>query len=196
LLSLAPLVILAIAAGGLFFGGTVTEQHLIQQVQQWAGSEAAHVVEVMAEQARKSSSGGVASIVGLLTILVAASGVFAELRAALNTMWDIQPRWASGGFLGMIKEKLLSIGMVLAIGFLLVVSLTASAVLAALGKFFGEFLPVPVPVLDALNFLISFVGIAVMFALVLRYVPDARLPWRYLWVGAGINALCSRSERP
>jgi membrane protein len=64
-----------------------------------------------------------------------------------------------------------------------------SAVLAALGKFFGGFLPVPVSVLDALNFVISFGGIAVMFALVLRFVPDTRLPWRYLWVGAAINAL-------
>jgi len=89
----------------------------------------------------------------------------------------------------MIKARLLSIGMVLGIGFVLVVSLVASAGLAAFTKYFEGLLPVPGSLLQAVNFLVSFLGIAIMFALVLRYVPDATLAWRYLWVGAIINAL-------
>jgi len=124
----------------------------------------------------------------MITILVGASGVFSELRSAIDTMWDIQPQYGAG-WRGMLKQRLLSVGIVLAIGFLLVVSLIASAGLAAVGKYFTSVLPVPPLVLELVNALISFGGIALLFALVLRYVPDVRVEWRHLWVGATISAL-------
>jgi membrane protein len=188
LLSLAPLVILSIAAGSLLFGGTATEQHLIRQVREVAGSTTARFVQVLAEQAHKPSSGASASVIGFITLFVGASGIFAELRSALNRMWDIHPQGGSG-FLAMIRERLLSIGMVLAVGFLLVVSLVVSTALAAVGKFFGGLLPMPPAALNTLNFVLSFAGISVMFALVLRYVPDARLRWRAVSAGAIMSAL-------
>jgi len=188
LLSLAPLVLLAIAVGGAFFGNDVTVSHLIEQVRDVAGSEAAKLVGSLAKEAGKPASGWVASIVGMITILIGASGVFAELRSALNLMWDIEPDNGSG-WLSMVRARLLSVGIVLGIGFLLVVSLIASASLAAVGKYFSGFIPVPAHVLEIVNLLISFVGIAFLFALVLRYVPDVRIEWRYLWVGATMSAL-------
>lgn len=187
LLSLAPLVMLTIAVASLFVSGTTTEQHLIQQVRDLAGPEAAGVVTKLAEQAGKTSSGVIASAVGLVTVLLGASGIFAELRSALNRMWDI-PQKEGSGILGMVKDKLLSMGMVLAIGFLLVVSLIVSAALATVSKFFSGVLPVPPLMLEAVNLFISWLGTAVMFALVLRYVPDARLAWKYVGVGAAVSA--------
>jgi len=188
LLSLAPLVLLSIAVGGMFFGSSTTTQHLTEQVRSMAGSEAARVVENMAKQAGKPSAGTLASVVSMITILVGASGVFSELRSALNTMWDIHTDSGSG-WRGMLKQRLLSVGIVLGIGFLLVVSLIASAGLAALGKYFTSVLPVPPLILELVNILVSFVGIGFLFALILRYVPDVRVEWRHLWVGAAISAL-------
>ena len=188
LLSLAPLVLLSIAVGGFFFGNQATVSHLVDQVRDVAGSEAANLVGSLAKEAGKPSSSWVASLIGMFTILLGASGVFAELRSALNLMWDIEPDNGSG-WRSLVKARLLSVGIVLGIGFLLVVSLIASASLAAVGKYFSGFVPVPAPVLELLNLLISFVGIAFLFALVLRYVPDVRIEWRHLWVGASISAL-------
>ena len=188
LLSLAPLVLLSIAVGGMFFGSATTVHHLTQQVRDVAGNEAARLVESLAKEAAKPAPGSLASVVSMIMILVGASGVFAELRAALNKMWDIQTQ-AGAGWRGLIKQRLLSVGIVLAIGFLLVVSLIASAGLAALGKYFTSVLPVPAVVLEIVNMLISFVGIAFLFAMVLRYVPDVRVEWRHLWVGATISAV-------
>src|SRR4051794_38646115 len=134
LLSLAPLVLLAIAVGGFFVGSEATVQHLTYQVQDMAGPEAERLVGNLAREAGKPSSGTLASIVSMITILVGASGVFAELRSALDLMWDIHLQ-SAGGWRGMLKQRLLSIGIVLAIGFLLVVSLIASAGLSAVGKY-------------------------------------------------------------
>jgi membrane protein len=187
LLSLAPLVILSIAVGGLIFGGSVAEQRMIIEVKDLAGPEASRFVQVLSDQAQKPAPNTYASIVGIVTLLLGASGVFVELRSALNTMWDV-PLQKTSGIVMIIKDRLLSVGMVLAIGFLLVVSLIVSALLAAAGKFFGGWLPVSIPLLLALNFIISFVGITIMFALVLRYVPDAPVTWREAWVGGTLSA--------
>ena len=130
----------------------------------------------MIEHAQKPASGAFASIVGVITLLFGASGVFGELRSALNKMWDVKPA-GEGGVWGTLKERFFSFGMVLAVGFLLLVSLVISAALAALGKFFGGVLPMPEFVLGGINFLVSLAGTAVLFALIFRYVPETRTPW-------------------
>lgn len=187
LLSLAPLVILSIAVGGLIFGGSAAEQRMILEVNDLAGPEASRFVRALSEQGQKPAVSTYASIFGVVMLLLGASGVFVELRSALNTMWDV-PVQKTSGIVTIIKDRLLSAGMVLAIGFLLVVSLIVSALLAAMGRFFAGWLPAPIPLLLALNFIISFVGIAIMFALVLRYVPEAVVTWREAWVGGTVSA--------
>ena len=188
LLSLAPLVILIIAAGGWVLGGTGVEDRLVQQVRALVGNDGARVVRTLAEQAANRNAGTAASLVGLGTLLFGASGIFIELRSALNTIWDIQPR-QENEFLTWIQQRLLSIGIVLAIGFLLLVSLVVSTVLAVLGKFFAELLPAPAPVLEVCNFLISYFGIAIMFALIFRYASDARIGWKEAWESSAITSL-------
>ena len=188
LLSLAPLMILILAAGGWVLGGTGVEDRLVQQVRELVGVDGARVVRTLAEQAQNHNAGTTASLVGLATLLFGASGIFTDLRSALNSIWDIQPR-PENELLAWVQQRLLAIGIVGAIGFLLLVSLVVSTVLAILGKFFGELLPVPAPVLEVCNFLISYLGIAVIFVLIFRYASDERIGWKDAWVSSAITSL-------
>jgi membrane protein len=175
------------SAGSLFFGDSATQWHLTHEVQQLAGTQVAIVVEALVKQARKPAEGTLESLVELGTLMIGASGIFAELRSALNTMWDIHPPQTSG-FLQVVRERLLAVVMVLAIGLLLIASVLVSAVLAAVGRLFEGRVAIPVGALEFSNFAFSFVALTLLFALVLRFVPEAKLPPRDIWVGAVVNA--------
>jgi membrane protein len=182
-LSLAPLVILVIAVVAFVFGHFVAEDQIISQVQGMIGSDGADAIRTMIKHAQKPASGTFASSVGVITLLFGASGVFGELRSALNKIWEVKPDNDSGIW-KLIKQRFLSVGMVLAIGFLLLVSLIISAGLAALGKFFAVLLPVPEVLLSTINFIVSFGAIAVLFALIFKYVPETTIGWKDVWEGA------------
>jgi Predicted membrane protein len=160
---------------------------IIPQVQGIMGAEGAKAVETVIEHGQKPT-GVLASVIGVITLLVGASGAFSELQSALNTIWDVQPKNGSG-VASLIKARLFSFGMVLAVGFLLLVSLVITAGLAVLGKFFGEILPMPELLMHAINFLISFAGISALFALIFKYVPLAKIKWKDVWEGAIATAL-------
>jgi membrane protein len=183
ILSLAPLVTLVIALVALALGHSTAQDQIIAQFQSMIGQDGASAVRTMIENAQKPASGIFASIVSVITLLFGASGVFGELRSALNRMWDVKPESGSG-LAALIKERFVSFGMVLAIGFLLLVSLLLSAALAALGKFFGGFLPMPEFVLSAINLLVSFAGVSVLFALIFKYVPETKVAWKDVLLGA------------
>lgn len=188
LLSLAPLVILATAIAALIFGHSTAQSQLLAQVESMMGHQGSEAVKGMIERAHEPASGSAASIIGVITLLFGASGVFGKLRSALNKMWDVTAP-SGDGVWDTIKQRFFSFGMVLAVGFLLLVSLVISAGLAAISKFFGALLPVPSFVLNAINVLVSLVGIAVLFALIFRYVPETKIPWREIWIGATVTAL-------
>lgn len=188
LLSFAPLLVLIAAIAALVFDRATAQNAMIDQARQMIGDRGADTVKSLLVNAQKPSSGIFASVVAFITLLFGASGVFSELRDALNTIWDAQPA-AESGFLSMVKQKLFSFGMVLSVGFLLLVLLILSAGLAFAGKFFGQLLPIPAPIFEVLNFLISFAVITVLFALLFRYVPSRRIEWRDVWVGAIGTAL-------
>ena len=188
ILSMSPLVLLAVAIAALVFDRASAQNELLYQVQEMVGKDGRQLVEGILESARKPASGVFASAISVLTLLFGASGVFSELRAALN-------RIAGGGndqtmnFYRMARESLFSFGMVLAIGFLLMVTLLFSATLAAIGRAWGPILPAPPEVLELINFLISFVSIAGLFALMFRYIPNQRVPWRDVAAGSFATAL-------
>jgi membrane protein len=188
ILSLAPLVILMVAIVALILGHSTGQSQLLRQVESMVGHRGSEAVKGMIEHAQKPASGIVASIIGVITLLFGASGVFNELRSALNKIWDIQHE-SEGGVGGTIRQRFFSFGMVLGVGFLLLVSLAISAALAALGKFLGGLLSIPVFVLTAINFVVSLAGVAVLFALIFRYVPETKTAWRNVWIGASVTAL-------
>lgn len=187
ILSFAPLLILVTAVIALIFGQSNAQGSLVNEARQLIGNQGAETVESLLRNAQKPSSGIFASLVAFATLLFGASGVFIELQEALNIIWDAPPP-TSSGFLAMARQRLFSFGMVLSIGFLLLVSLVLSAGLAYLGKAFGEILPLPPVILQTLNFGISFLVIAVLFALMFKYVPNVKVPWREAMVGAVCTA--------
>jgi membrane protein len=188
ILSLSPLVIIVVALAGLIFSRSTAQAHILSQVQAMIGPDGGKAVESMLANARKPAAGILGTIVGLASLLFGASGVFTELRSALNLIWEVNPE-ATSGVLGLLRERFFSFGMVLSIGFLLLVSLVVSTFLAAVGKFFGGILPIPTPVLAVLNFLISYIGVAVLFGLILRFVPEAKVRWQNVWLGALMTAM-------
>lgn len=188
ILSIAPLVVLVIAIVALFFGHSSAQNQLLGQVENMIGHQGSEVVRGIIEQAQQPASGIFASIAGVVVLLFGASGVFGELRSALNTMWDVQPA-SEGGLWGSIKQRFFSFGMVLGVGFLLLVSLVISAALVALGNFFGGLLPMPEFVLTASTFVVSWAAVTVLFALIFRYVPGKKIAWKDVWLGAAVTAL-------
>jgi YihY family inner membrane protein len=167
LLSFAPLLILIAAIIALVFTKETAHKGLADQARQMMGNRGADIVDSLLANAQKPSSGILASVIAFLTLLFGASGVFIELRAALNTIWDAKPQ-TNAGWKGMLKDRLFSFGMVLSIGFLLLVSLILSTALAFIGTFFEQVVPVPPAVLEAVNFVVSFAVISVLFTVMFK----------------------------
>jgi membrane protein len=188
ILSFAPLLVLITALIALVFGHENAQASLINEARQWIGDRGAETVQTLLKNAQQPSSGILASVLAFITLLFGASGVFIELQDALNLMWDVSEQNASG-LIGLIKQRLFSFGMILSIGFLLLIFLIISAGLAFLGHHFGNFVPIPPVILQVINFVISFAAISGLFALMFKYVPAARISWKDVSVGAVGTAL-------
>jgi membrane protein len=188
ILSLSPLLILAVSLAGFLFSRSAAQAHIVSEIQGTIGSEGGKAIESMLANAQKPATGIIGGVIGILSLLFGASGVFTELRSALNLVWGVKPEQSSG-VMALLRERFFSFGMVLSIGFLLLVSLVISTALAAIGKFFGGLLPIPSPVLAVLNFLLSFAGVAILFGLIFRFVPEARVRWQSVWPGALVTAI-------
>lgn len=188
ILSLAPLVIIAIGVAGLVFGSQAARQGLSAQVQSLAGPEGAKVIETMLASAAKPTTGILGTAIGIVMLLLGASGVFSELKDSLNRIWDLNVKPVSGVW-AMVRERFLTFGMVLGIGFLLLVSLILSAVLAGFGNLVGSALPAAPYLLEAANMLVSLVVITLLFAAIYHFLPAERLPWNDLWIGSAGTAI-------
>ncbi len=187
--SLAPLLLIAIAIAGAFFGEEAARGEIFGQIQGLVGPQGATAIQTMIENAGKPKSGGaLATIIGVVVLLVGASGVFGQLQTALNTIWGVKPN-PKRGIKNFIQSRFLSFAMVVVIGFLLLVSLVLSAILAGVSNFFGNFVPDFVIVGRVINFVISFTTVTALFAAIYKFLPDVKVPWRNLWVGAGVTAL-------
>jgi membrane protein len=188
ILSLAPLLVLSLSGVALVFGRSASESEFLNQAQSVIGSEGTNALRAMIKDTEVHQSRGLASLLGLATLVFGASGVFVELRSALNTIWCVRSK-SSSGFMTIVEERFFSFGMVLAVGLLLLVSLLLGTTLAALGKFFNELLPLPEVVLAVVNSAASLVAISILFALIFKYVPETRTPWREAWIGGAVSAL-------
>ena len=185
--SIAPLLLISVAVAGLVFGADAAQGRVVGQIQAFVGRAAAEAIQDMIESARKPGQGVMATVLGTATLLFGAGGAFNELRGALDVIWEIPPR-KSGGLMAIVHDRIASFGMVLVVGFLLLVSLVLSAGISAFelkGTFLGSAL-----VLQAVNQGVSLVIITVLFALIFKYLPDAHPPvaWKDIWVGAFVTS--------
>lgn len=186
--SIAPLLLIVVAVAGLFLGNDRARDEVLSQVQGLVGGDAAGVVKDAIEKAREHQTGGIIStIVGFATLLLGATGVMLELQAALNVVWKVVPK-PGLGVLRAVRERLLSLGLILTFGFLLLVSLVVSAGLAALGHFVSGVLPGWRLLAQVINVVISLGVVASLFAVLFKALPDARVAWKDVWIGAGVTA--------
>ena len=186
--SLVPLLVLTISIAGLVFGTEAAQQAIMTQIESLVGPQSAAAIKQMLEIAQRPSSGALASAIAVVTLLLGASGVFAQLQDALNTVWGVEPK-AGRGLWGTIKDRLFSLMAVLGTGFLLLVSLVLSAALAAFGKMFQGRLPGHEGLLHLADLAISFGVITLLFAMMFKLLPDAKIAWRDVWIGAGLTSV-------
>jgi membrane protein len=191
LLSLTPLLLVVVGIGGLIFGQHAAQAQIVWQVNNLVGDEGAKAIQAVLDGSRNTTHGILATLLGLVTLLFGASAVLIELRDALNTLWEVPPSQVTGlrNIAVFLKERLFSFAIVLSIGFLLLVSLVISAWLAALGTFSSHLLPVPEALLHAANAFVSFLVITGLFAAIYKVMPDARIEWWDVLLGAAVTSL-------
>ncbi|MGH2415092.1 MAG: YihY/virulence factor BrkB family protein, partial [Microcystaceae cyanobacterium] len=186
--SIAPLLIIAIAIAGSVFGEDAARGEITKQIQSLVGRSGAEVIETMINNANQPDVKSFASLVGVVLLIIGSSGVFAQLQEALDQVWNIQPRQTLS--IGeLIRKRVLSFSMVLAIGFLLLVSLIFSATLSGFSSLGDSLLPGLDFIWQLLNFGLSFVLITLLFALMYKFLPDVEITWRDVWMGATLTAL-------
>ncbi|MFT8244272.1 YihY/virulence factor BrkB family protein [Roseomonas sp. BN140053] len=194
--SVAPLLIIATAIAGFFFGDEAVHGALDDQLRGMLGQEAAEGIQSMVKGASNQTSGTIATIVGVVTLLLTASGVFGELQASLNAVWKADPDAAKPADADtvtttvsrLVKARAASMGLVAATGFLLLTSLLASAALSAVSDWIGGLMPGWEFLLALLNFAVSFGIITALFAMMYKVLPDRRMEWRDVLIGAVATA--------
>lgn len=190
--SIAPLLLIVISIAGLIFGRQAVQHEITGQIQALIGHGAASQVGAMVQNAGEhSSTGTVGAVLGILALLFGATGAFTQLQTSLDRVWRVKPDPKVGGIRNFVGQRVLSLGMILAIAFLLIVSLAVSAALSAFGGFVSGFLPhgFSGPLLQALGQVVSLAIILALFASMFKALPDARIEWRDVWIGAGITAV-------
>ena len=183
--SLGPLLVVVVAIAGLVFGDEAVRGELTGQLRGLLGETGAQGIEAMLAGAAKPSEGVVATVLGMATLLFAAIGVVVQLKDALNTIWEVEARKVSGVW-SFIRTYIVSLGGVLALGFLLLMSLVITSALAAAGKYFAAY--IPEAALQIVGFGASFAIITLLFAMMFKWLPDADVRWNDVWLGAVVTA--------
>lgn len=186
--SLAPLLVVVIAVSGIVWGEQAVQNRLSTQIASVVGDQAAEAIQSMIAGARIAGGGVLATILGVFTLLLGATGVFNQLHEAMNTIWEVV-RVESGGIVQMLKDRLLSFTMVLGIGFLLLVSLVVDTALSAFNTFAADFIPGSEILWMLLNQLVSLAVIVLLFAMIYKILPDVKIEWSDVWVGALVTGV-------
>ena len=185
--SLAPILLIVVAIAGLAFGQDAAQVALSAQISGLMGSQSADLLQVAIEGASSKSSGVWATVIGVVALLVTASGVFGEIQLSLNAIWKVEPKGNS--LSRLVRARAASLGLVAALGLLLLISLVASAAISALGNMLNAYLPFGETILAVINAVVSFVLIAIMFGAIYKVLPDRNLEWRDVGVGAVVTAV-------
>ena len=186
--SLAPLLIIAISIAGAVFGERAAQGAIEGQLSESLGQESAAAIQEMISGSHASGDSILMTIVGVAILLVTASGVFSQLKDAMNSVWEIKPK-PGFSIMRLLKGKLAALSIVLVIGFLLLISLALSTSVAALTDFIGSQLPIPGFVFQIFSFLLSVGVTTLLFATIFKVLPDAEIQWKDVWSGAFITAI-------
>lgn len=189
LFSLAPLLLIAIGVAGFVFGREAAQNQIVETLQGMIGQDSAKAVQEMIQaSSEKPKTGMLSTIIGFVALLFGAGGVVGQLQTSLNKMWEVTPK-PGQGIWGFLRQRFFSFAMVLAIGFLLLVSLVVTAVLSSFTSMLSSFLGDATFVAHAIDILVSFGFVTLLFALIYKYVPDVEIQWRDVWVGAALTSI-------
>ncbi|MET0339969.1 MAG: YihY/virulence factor BrkB family protein [Polyangiales bacterium] len=187
-LSIAPLLVVAVSVAGLFFGEEAARGQIASELSGIVGKQAGEGIQTVLTHAKSPDEGIIGSIVGVVVLLFGASGVFGELQSSLNAIWNVAPK-PGLGIWGFVRQRFFSFSMVLGVAFLLLVSLVLSALLAGVGAFFSDKLPGGAVLWEIANFGVSLGVITVLFAMLFKVVPDVQIKWSDVWLGALVTAV-------
>ncbi len=188
--SLPGLLVVVVAVSGYFFGPELVSKHIHANIASMMGIDTADQIQEMILFSMKSKDSLLATILGLATILIGATGVFIQLQKSLNIIWEVEARVYKSGIWKMLRLRLFSFGMILSFAFLLLISLVITSVLAATGDWIMQhWSPGLLWVFKFLNLVFSMAIITLLFAAMLRIMPDAKIKWRYVWLGAFVTTI-------
>lgn len=187
--SLAPLLVLVIAVAGWVFGAEAVQGQIASQLSSLMGEDTAKAVQDMVESAAISDNGLWASLLSVGILIVGATSVFGELQSALDRIWHVPESEKPSGIWGILRARVFSFGLILGLAFLLMVSLAVSAGLAAFGSFVGGLLPGQEVLLQALNLVVSFGVMTLLFAMIFKLMPTVPVAWHDVWIGAAVTAM-------
>ncbi|MCG6136874.1 MAG: YihY/virulence factor BrkB family protein [Nostoc sp. LLA-1] len=185
--SIAPLLIIVIAVAGAVFGEDAARGEIVNQIQGLVGTDGAEFIETAIQNANQPQTGTIASIISVVLLFVGATGLFSELQDSLNTIWDVKPK-PGQGVMNIIRTRFLSFTMILGVGFLLLVSLVVSAGLSAVVTYVSGLLPGADIIWQILNFVLSFAITTVLFGLIFKVLPDVKITWDDVLIGAIITS--------
>jgi membrane protein len=187
--SLPGLLVVIITVAGFIFGRDAVNNNVATQITNTLGADTAEQIQNMIIKASVSNNSIWATIIGVVTILVGATGVFAQFQKSLNNIWEVKVDPTKSGIWSIIRVRLFSFGMIVSIAFILIVSLVISALIAAFGNWLtGHFSDSFVILIQVVNIIISMNILAVLFALMFKIFPDAKIKWRHVWIGAYVTA--------
>jgi membrane protein len=186
--SIAPLLIIVMAIAGAVFGTEAAQNRIAGEISETVGPDSARAIQDMVKHASDTGTGTLATVIGIIVLVLGATGVFGELQDSLNTVWKVAPK-PGRGLWGIVHDRFLSFTMVLGIGFLLLVSLVASAALSALSAWSSGVLPGGEVLWHVVNSVVSFGLITLLFAMMYKLLPDVQMAWGDVWIGAAVTAL-------
>jgi membrane protein len=189
LFSLAPITIIAVSVGGIFLGREAARDQFAAQVTQLVGPASAEMIQAAAKASQTEDTSGIKTAIGVILLIFGATTVFAQLQDSFNKIWGVRTKPSKSGWPVLVMHRLVSLAMVLTIGFLLLVSLILTTSLSsALGRFQTGFLASPL-LLEAADITVGMVVITLLFALLFKVMPDVELRWRDVWLGALVTAV-------
>lgn len=186
--SVAPLLLIVIAVAGLAYGDEAARGAVVAQIGGLVGEEGAHAIEEMLVSLSSPAKGSLTAVLSTVTLLVGATTVFAELQDALDRIWRVPERKKPSGIWELLRARVLSFGMILGIGFLLIVSLVASAALAAMGRYWSPMLGDAEWLAQMIDMALGFMMVTVVFAMIYKIMPHADVRWPDVWLGAAVTA--------